>query len=248
MILYPAIDLRRGRCVRLQQGDAAREVVFGDDPGEMARRWASEGAEWLHVVNLDGALGESADANLVALESILRSAQVSVQFGGGLRSVEDVDRLLRLGVSRTILGTAAVREPMVVQEAICRFGAERVAVGIDAREGRVAIHGWLDSSELDAVELAGQMRRRGVERIIYTDIARDGMLQGVNLEATVRMAHLSGLKVIASGGIASLKDLSALRRFEAEGIEGAIIGMALYRGTISFREALDLARGEHYAG
>ncbi|MBN1401815.1 MAG: 1-(5-phosphoribosyl)-5-((5-phosphoribosylamino)methylideneamino)imidazole-4-carboxamide isomerase, partial [Anaerolineae bacterium] len=176
MIVYPAIDLRKGRCVRLQQGDAAAETVFVDDPADAARRWASEGAEWLHVVNLDGALGEAGEANLAAVRRILAAADLPVQFGGGLRSLEDVSALLELGAARVILGTVALREPEVVQAALQRFGPERIAVGIDARAGLVAVHGWRDVSTVGATDLALQMRALGIERVVYTDIARDGML------------------------------------------------------------------------
>ena len=250
MIVYPAIDLRKGRCVRLRQGDAAAETVFADDPVDAARRWASEGAEWLHVVNLDGALGESAHQsaksgkeNLAALERILEAVELPVQFGGGIRCMEDVDHLLSLGVARVILGTVAVRKPEIVEQALARHGAERISVGIDAREGRVAIHGWVDTSDVQAVDLAKRMRSLGVKRIIYTDVGRDGMLTGLNLEATLNLAHKSGLSVIASGGLASLKEICAVIAHESEGIEGVIIGMALYRGAIDLGRALELARG-----
>lgn len=245
MIVYPAIDLRGGRCVRLCQGDVAAETVFAADPVEAARRWEAEGAEWLHIVNLDGALGHpGATENLQALERILAAVTLPVQFGGGLRALADVERLLELGVARVILGTVAVREPQVVAEALARYGPERVSVGIDAREGRVTIHGWTDTTDLDASELADRMRALGVRRIVYTDVKRDGMLTGVNLKATLRLARRSGLRVIASGGVASVEDIRLLRKHEAAGIEGVIIGMALYRGLVRLEEALRAARGE----
>lgn len=244
MIIYPAIDLRGGRCVRLRQGDEATETVFAADPVEAARRWEAEGAEWLHVVNLDGALGRSGAENLRALERILAAVKLAVQFGGGLRSLEDIERLLELGVARVILGTVAVREPQMVAEALARYGPERVSVGIDAREGRVAIHGWVDTADMDALELAERMRELGVTRVVYTDVGRDGMLSGVNVEATARLARHSGLRVIASGGVASVEDIRLLRSHEAEGIEGVIIGMALYRGAVRLEEALQIARGD----
>lgn len=241
MIVYPAIDLRQGRCVRLQQGDASQETVFAEDPVEVARRWVGEGATWLHVVNLDGAFGEASAANLRALERILAAVTVPVQFGGGLRAVEDVTRLLKLGVHRAILGTVAVHHPEIVQEALALYGAERIAVGIDARGGRVAVRGWVEVSPLEAVDLARQMAALGLKRAIYTDVERDGMLQGANIEATRRLARASGLRVIASGGVASLEDIRALKACEPEGIEGVIIGMALYRGAIRLREAIEIA-------
>ncbi len=242
MIIYPAIDLRHGRCVRLRQGEAAKETVFADDPAEAAQRWAAEGAEWLHVVNLDGALGEEATANLAALERILAAVDVPVQFGGGLRSAEDVARLLALGAARVILGTVAVRQPEVVAEALARYGAEAVAVGIDARQGQVAIEGWQETAPLSAIALGQRMVALGVTRVVYTDVGRDGMLGGVNLEATRALARQTGLRVIASGGVASLEDIRALKLCEPEGIEGVIIGMALYQGHLDLAQALAIAR------
>lgn len=244
MIVYPAIDMRGGRCVRLRQGDFAAETVFADDPADAARRWVDEGAAWLHVVNLDGALGEvGADSpNLAALERILRVAPAPVQFGGGVRSLGDVARLLGLGVARVILGTVAVRQPEVVAEAVAQHGAERVAVGIDARDGRVTVQGWTEAAETTAPELAARMAALGVRHAIYTDVGRDGMLVGVNVEGTVGLARASGLQVIASGGVASLDDVRALKAREDEGIAGVIIGMALYRGAIRLPEALAVAR------
>lgn len=244
MIVYPAIDLRQGRCVRLQQGDAAAETVFAADPTQAAQRWTDLGAEWLHVVNLDGALGESGAANLSALKAILAAVAVPVQFGGGVRAADDVEVLLDLGVTRVILGTVAVRQPEVVEECLRRCDAEQIVVGIDARDGRVAIHGWVNVSDVAATDLARQMRALGVLRAVYTDIRRDGMLTGVNVSTTVEVARASGLRVIASGGVASLEDIRALKAVEAEGIEGVITGMALYRGTLDLREAQRLARGE----
>jgi len=243
VIIYPAIDLRGGRCVRLRQGDFADETVFAEDPILMARRWAAEGAEWLHVVNLDGAVGEKATANLAALGRILEAVELPVQFGGGLRRLEDVARVLELGVSRVILGTVAVREPAIVEQAIARYGAQAVSVGIDARDGRVAVQGWQDVSDVQAVDLARRVREQGVERIVYTDISRDGMLTGVNVEATAELALASGLRVIASGGVGSLEDVRALKQREADGIEGVIIGMALYRGAVPLNQALTIASG-----
>ena len=240
MIIYPAIDLRGGRCVRLQQGDFARETVYADDPVEAAGRWAAEGAAWLHVVNLDGALGRSGEANLAALARIREAVDLPIQFGGGLRSVEDVDRVLGLGVARVILGTVAIREPEVVREALARYGAERIAVGIDARDGRVAISGWVDVSEVEAVDLGRRMAALGVQRVVYTDVARDGMLTGPNVPATAALARETGLRVIASGGVSSLDDLEQLAAHAADGIDGVIVGMALYEGRLTLREALAL--------
>lgn len=243
MIVYPAIDLRGGRCVRLLQGDFAAETVFAADPVEAARRWAEEGATWLHVVNLDGALGRAGAENLAALERILAAVEIPVQFGGGVRSLDDVERLLELGVRRVILGTVAVEQPEIVQEAVSFYGAEQICVGIDAREGLVAIRGWQETSPVDALTLVRTMGDLGVRRIIYTDIARDGTLRGVNVEGTAHLARATGLAVIASGGVATLEDVQRLKAQEETGIEGVIIGMALYRGAIQLAQALRIAQG-----
>ncbi len=254
MILFPAIDLRRGRCVRLRQGDPGAETVYSDDPVAMARHWVAQGAAWLHVVNLDGAFGDAvpADAgapdfverlplNLQRLHAICAAVPAPVQFGGGLRSLEDVALALALGAQRVVLGTMAVVQPGLVRSAVERFGAGRIVAGIDARDGYVATHGWLETSSLDAVELARTMAAAGVLRAVYTDIQRDGMLTGVNVAATVRLAELSGLKVIASGGVRGLEDIVQLREHENAGVEGAIIGQALYIGAVDLGQALTLA-------
>jgi len=254
MILFPAIDLRRGRCVRLRQGDPDAETVYSDDPVAMARHWVALGATWLHVVNLDGAFGDTAlpdnispdlldrlPINLQRLHAIHQAVDVPIQFGGGLRRLDDVALALALGASRVVLGTAAVAEPDLVRNAIDRFGPQRLVVGIDARDGRVATHGWQETSSLDAIDLARSMAQAGVRRAVYTDIQRDGMLTGVNVPATVQLAERSGLKVIASGGVRGLDDIATLRHYEAAGIEGVIIGQALYTGALDLRQALALA-------
>ncbi len=248
MIVYPAIDLRGGRCVRLRQGDLQQETVFADDPVSAAVRWAREGAEWLHVVNLDGAVGHSGEANLAALERIRAAVDLPIQFGGGLRSADDVDRVMGLGVLRVVLGTVAVRQPEVVSEALARHGSERVAVGIDARSGRVAVQGWLDVSDVEAGELGLGMRSLGITRVVYTDVARDGMLGGVDADGTAALARRTGLRVIASGGVASLADLDRLVPYAADGVEGVIIGMALYQGRVNLQEAIALLGGAGSAG
>jgi len=243
MIVYPAIDLREGRCVRLEQGDMSQETVFADDPVDAAQRWASEGAEWLHVVNLDGAVGKVGEANLTAVRRIRQAVDLPIQFGGGLRSAGGIDAVLSMGVTRVILGTVAVRAPQVVAEAVAKHGAERVSVGIDARDGRVAIQGWMDDSGVDAIALGRQMRELGITRVVHTDVARDGMLTGVNAQASVELARATGLGVIASGGVSSLDDLRGLKDHEGSGIEGVVIGMALYRGRFGLWEAIGLLRG-----
>ncbi len=233
--LYPAIDLRGGRCVRLRQGRADQATVFSDDPAATARRWAAAGASWLHVVNLDGAFGETGAANQQALVAILGAVSIPVQMGGGLRDLASVEAALGLGVSRVVLGTVALTQPELVGEAVRRFGPERVAVGIDARDGLVAVHGWQQTSTVPALDLAGLLKGLGARHVIYTDIARDGMLSGPNLPALETMAA-TGLGVIASGGIACLEDLRELAA--VPGVEGAIVGMALYTGAIDLSAAL----------
>jgi phosphoribosylformimino-5-aminoimidazole carboxamide ribotide isomerase len=238
--IYPAIDLRRGRVVRLRQGDPNRETEYADDPLRVARRWADAGATWLHVVNLDGALDEGGQENLAALARIL-TAGPRVQFGGGMRRLADVRRALNLGVSRAVVGTAAVENPALVEAALAEFGPERVAVGIDARRGRVRTHGWQQATPMTALALARRWADRGVRWFIFTDVARDGMGSGLNLDATVELARSTGRQVIASGGVSGLDDVA--RAYRA-GLSGAIIGRALYEGEIGLEEALQVGHKE----
>ncbi len=238
MIVYPAIDLRRGRVVRLVHGDPARETVHGDDPVAVAARWLDAGAQWLHVVNLDGALGEAVQA-LDALGSIA-ALGAPVQFGGGLRSLDDAARALEAGASRVILGTLAVREPEQVGEAVARFSADAVAVALDARGDRVATHGWQQVSAWTPADLGRRFAQMGVRHALFTDVSRDGDLSGVAVEATAALARETGLAVIASGGVAGLDDIRAL---QASGdIAGVVIGKALYSGVFTLDEALAAAR------
>jgi phosphoribosylformimino-5-aminoimidazole carboxamide ribotide isomerase len=229
--------------VRLVQGDPHAETVFSDDPPGTAQRWTALGAEWLHVVNLDGAFGDAvAGANLAALRAILGSVSIPVQLGGGLRSLPDIATALELGVRRAIVGTAAVEEPALVEAAVREFGTEAIAVAIDARDGMVATHGWLAVSDVSALELAQRVRVAGVGRVVYTDISRDGTLSGVNAGACAEVARATGLRVIASGGVATLADVDRVKAVESDGVEGIIIGRALYAGQIDLRAALALAR------
>ncbi|MGM9518502.1 1-(5-phosphoribosyl)-5-[(5-phosphoribosylamino)methylideneamino]imidazole-4-carboxamide isomerase [Acidaminococcus timonensis] len=240
MNIYPAIDLRGGNCVRLVKGDFSRETIYSTDPGAMAREWASAGASSIHVVDLDGALaGES--RNLTAIKAIMKEGGIPIEVGGGIRNMSHIERLLTAGVHQVILGSAAVKNPELVKEA-CRAYPGRIVVGIDAKNGDVAVEGWEASGHIQAEELAKKMADAGVERIIFTDIARDGMLSGVNVEATVAVAKASGLKVTASGGVASLEDLKILKKRETDGIEGCIIGKALYTGAIDLRQAVAIAK------
>lgn len=242
MIIYPAIDIRGGRCVRLTEGRFDAETVFADDPAEMALKWAGMGAEFLHLVDLDGALaGEG--KNVPVIERILKSVTIPVQLGGGIRNLETIEKLLALGVTRLILGSAAVKNPELVQEACKKFPGH-IAVGIDAKKGEVAIEGWGQGSGVAATELAKKMADFGVETIIYTDISRDGMLSGVNVEATAVLARACGVPIIASGGVASVEDIRRVKAVESDGVKGCIIGKAIYTGAVDLKEALALAKEE----
>ena len=241
MLVIPAIDLRAGRCVRLLQGRRDEQTVYSDDPVEMALRWENEGAQYLHIVDLDGAF-EGISRNLGAVGEILERVRVPAELGGGIRTVGAIARLLSLGLDRVILGTAAVLDSGLVKRAVGRFGPRRVVVGIDARAGRVAIKGWEQEADLLAMELAAKMKALGVERIVYTDITKDGTLLGPNIEATKRLAEESGLKVTASGGISSIEDIRRVRELEPFGVDSVITGKALYEGTLDLRAALEAAR------
>lgn len=236
--IYPAIDLRGGNVVRLKEGDPARMTAYSDDPVEVARRWLGMGAEWLHIVNLDGAFAENDNANRAALESILKLG-AQVQFGGGLRSLDMIDAALGLGIRRVVLGTIAIEQPDIVTEALNRYGSEKIAVGIDARDGFVSVRGWKSDSNISAKDLARQMRTLGLRTVIFTDIRRDGLGSGLNIASTRELADISGLDVIASGGVHTIEDVLAAR--EAN-LSGVIIGRALYEGTIALKAALNGAK------
>ncbi len=238
--IYPAIDLRNGRVVRLQHGDPNKQTIFSDDPAAMGRQWIDAGAEWLHVVNLDGAFDETGAANWQVLPRLAQLG-AKVQFGGGMRALADVERALAAGVSRVILGTAAIENPDLVAQAIAQFGAERVAVGIDARDGLVKTRGWQKGTAVTPTQLGQQMKSLGAQTIIYTDISRDGVLTGVNAQATAELAQETGLNVIASGGVASLDDVRRCYDLAAKGIVGVIIGRALYDSKINLKEAIHVS-------
>jgi phosphoribosylformimino-5-aminoimidazole carboxamide ribotide isomerase len=241
MILFPAIDLKAGQAVRLKLGDMAQATVFNDDPAAQARIFEDQGFEYLHVVDLDGAFaGESRNGD--AVERILKTVKMPVQLGGGIRTLEHVEAWLGKGLSRVILGTVALREPDLVKAAAKTFPG-RIAVGIDARGGKVAVEGWAETSELTAVELAKRFEGAGVAAIIYTDIDRDGVLAGINWDGTLQLARSTMIPVIASGGLASMDDIERLSRPECQILEGAISGRALYDGRIDPRAALALLRG-----
>lgn len=236
MDVIPAIDLLNGRCVRLYQGDYSQSEVFGEDPIAMAQTWVDQGASWLHLVDLDGAkTGEP--INLPVIAKILEQISIPVQVGGGLRTAERVKELLELGVRRVILGTIAIEQPDLVTQ-LCEQYPQQIVVGIDAREGKVATRGWLETSEVAAVALGQQMAIAGAAAIIYTDIQRDGTLQGPNLPMLREMAEAVSIPIIASGGIGSLTDLLSLLGLEHQGVTGVIVGKALYSGNVSLREAI----------
>lgn len=232
--VFPAIDLRQGKVVRLVQGDPGRQTVYSDDPRAVAERWQAEGAQWLHVVNLDGAFGESSVLNHQSLLS-LASTGLLLQFGGGLRDEVSLRRAFAAGVARLVLGTAALEDPALVDWALREFGPERVAVGIDARDGRVRVRGWAEASAVTATELGQRLRAQGVAWCIFTDVARDGVAAGVNVAASVELAHATGLRVIASGGVASAEDAQRVRQ---AGLAGVIIGRALYEGKVRLSDLL----------
>jgi len=241
MILFPAIDLKDGRCVRLLRGDMSAATVFNDDPAAQAKSFAASGCQWLHVVDLDGAFAGK-PMNRQAVADIVAVAGVPVQLGGGIRDRATIDAWLARGIARVILGTVALTNPDLVKAA-CRDHPGRIVVGIDARAGRVAIEGWARRSDQDALDLALQFEDAGVAAIVYTDIERDGALSGVNIEATAGLARRLTTPVIASGGVASLADLSALKAHEKDGIAGVICGRALYDGRIDLARALALLEG-----
>jgi len=239
VILFPAIDLKGGRCVRLKRGEMASATVFNDNPAAQARLFAEAGFRWLHCVDLDGAF-EGRSINVYAIRAIRESVELPIQLGGGIRDRAAIEGWLEAGITRVILGTAALHDPALVREA-AKAHPGRIAVGIDAKAGKVAVAGWAETSELEAIELAKRFEDAGVAALIFTDIARDGMLQGLNVEATSALAGAVKIPVIASGGVASLRDIEALVAVGNPNILGTIIGRALYDGTIAPRDALVLA-------
>lgn len=241
MILFPAIDLKEGQAVRLQQGDMARATVFHRDPAAQALAFESQGFRYLHLVDLDGAFAGK-PVNAAAVERILEAISIPLQLGGGVRDMATVEGWLGKGVTRVIIGTAAVRDPALVKEAARRFPG-RVAVGLDARDGKVAVEGWAETSELTVLDIAKRFEDAGVAAIIYTDVARDGMLMGLNLDATIALAEAVSIPVIASGGLASIDDIQRMLEPRAKKLEGAIAGRALYDGRLDPAAALKLIGG-----
>lgn len=240
MLLIPAIDLHGGKCVRLLQGDREKETIYSANPVEMAHRWQSEGAGHLHVVDLDGAF-EGRPVNAALIEKIAATLDIPLQLGGGIRDLQTIKNTLALGVSKVILGTAAIEKPELVQEAVALYG-EKILVGIDARDGFVAVKGWVEASTKKAVDFALEMQARGVRQIIYTDISRDGTLKGPNLTALKEMAVALKIPLVASGGVSSLEDLRLLKGLEQHGVESVIVGQALYTGCFTLREALQAVK------
>lgn len=242
MIILPAIDLKEGKCVRLEQGLMDRDTVYHDNPGEQARIWQEQGGELLHIVDLDGAFA-GAPKNREAIKAIVDAISIPSELGGGIRDMQTIEAYLELGVDRVILGTVAKENPKLVEEA-CKEFPGQIVVGIDAKDGLVAVRGWADVTEKKAIQMAREMEGYGVEAIIYTDIARDGMMQGPNIEATRALAEAIKIPVIASGGLSTLDDIRRLMKIESSGVTGVITGKAIYSGAIDLREAVALTRGE----
>ena len=240
MIIIPAIDLKEGKCVRLQQGDFGRVTVYSERPAEIAEKWQAAGAERIHVVDLDGSLAGS-PRNLAAISDIIKATSVPIQIGGGIRNMGSVESLFSLGVSRVILGTAALKQKQFVIDA-CKQFAGKILIGIDAKGGQVAVEGWTEETGVSAVELARSYQEYGPEAVVYTDIKRDGMETGVNLESTRELAEALSVPVIASGGVAGLQDILNLKKIESCGILGVIVGKALYTGALSLDEAIQAAK------
>lgn len=241
MIIFPAIDILAGKCVRLHQGRYDAVTVYAQDPSEVARLWQAEGAEWLHVVDLDGAK-DGRPVNVDAVEKIAACVDLPVQYGGGARTQADLGRLFSLGVRRVVLGTTLVTDPDFAAKAVAEFG-DRLVAGVDARNGKAAVSGWREDTDIDVVELAIELESRGIARIVYTDISVDGTRRGPNVAATRVLAETVTVPVIASGGISSLADIEAIKALEGSGVEGVIIGSALYEGSFALSDALKVAAG-----
>lgn len=238
MIVYPAIDLRGGKVVRLKEGDPERQTTFSDDPIATAKMWLDQGATWLHIVNLDGAFSTAND-NLSILRQIA-SLDVKVQFGGGLRTPEDIAEAINTGADRVVLGTIAIEQPEAVDTALSSYGAERICIALDARNGKITTHGWQQATEMTPVKFGGEMSKKGVIHALYTDVSRDGSLIGANVTETIRLGRETDLQVIASGGVSTVGEIHTLARSGA--VAGAVIGMALYEGKLTLKEALMAAR------
>lgn len=242
MLIIPAIDLQKGKCVRLAQGRKEAATVYDEDPIKVAKDFEREGAQLLHIVDLDAAFSDRGSPNRRLLSEIIRAIEIPVQFGGGLRSVDDVNGAIELGVARVVVGTMAAESPEILKELVSICGSDRIAISIDAKDGEVMIRGWEQGGKIRAVELARIVAQAGVERIIYTDVARDGMLTGLNIKQSLLLARESGLKITASGGVSSLEDIKRLKELSGFGIDSVIIGKALYEGRFTLKEASQAAR------
>jgi phosphoribosylformimino-5-aminoimidazole carboxamide ribotide isomerase len=242
--IYPAIDLRNGNVVRLKQGDPSQQTIYSEDPVAIAKRWLSEGATWLHVVNLDGAFddAQAARANRRALAAMASAVNINIQFGGGLRSMDDVKAAFDTGANRVVLGTAAAEDPRLVADVLARYGAERTVIGLDSRDGMVVTRGWQQETPITAAELGTRMREMGVIHALYTEVGRDGMMTGPAAEMTGALAQLTGLRVIASGGVRNLHDVKEILLYTPRGVSGVVLGRSLYEGTLSLREAVEATK------
>ena len=241
MLIIPAIDLQKGKCVRLAQGRKESATVYEDDPIKVAKDFELVGAHMLHIVDLDAAFSDRGSPNRRLLRETIRAIEIPVQFGGGLRNSDDVKEVIELGVTRVVIGTLAVESPKTLAELVEIFGGDHIAVGIDAKDGEVMVRGWEQEGKIRAVELARVVAKAGVERIVYTDVARDGMLTGLNIKQTLLLARESGLKITASGGVSSLEDIKQLKQLSAFGVDSVIVGKALYEGRFTFKEASQAA-------
>jgi phosphoribosylformimino-5-aminoimidazole carboxamide ribotide isomerase len=241
MMIIPAVDIKNGKCVRLFQGRMDAETVFSDDPAAMAKRWENEGAKLIHVVDLDGAI-EKCPQNLSSIERIINTVEADVQLGGGIRNERTVKMLLDLGIKRVIIGTEAIRNPKLVKD-LCQEFPDRIIVGIDARDGLVAIEGWTKTTQIKAVDLAKRFEDCGVAAINFTDIHRDGMQTGPNIEETRRLAESVSIPVVASGGVSTIEDIKNLMPLKAVGVAAVITGRALYTGTLNLKEAIEISKG-----
>lgn len=238
MIIYPAIDLRDGKVVRLREGDPNRQTIFSDDPVAIAQQWIDQGAQWIHMVNLDGAF-DTANSNSDILVKVAK-LNVNVQFGGGLRKIEHIDQALKQGAKRAVIGTAAIEDPEFAFKAVKQFGADAICVALDARNGKIATHGWKNVTELRPIEFGRELAKGGVKHALYTDVHRDGQLIGVNVHDTISLGRETGLQVIASGGVSNMAEIHQLTRSHV--VSGAVIGMALYEDKLTLAEALIAAR------
>ncbi|MEM6528209.1 MAG: 1-(5-phosphoribosyl)-5-[(5-phosphoribosylamino)methylideneamino]imidazole-4-carboxamide isomerase [Chloroflexota bacterium] len=239
MIIYPAIDLRGGKVVRLKEGDPNQQTTFSDDPIATAQQWIEAGAEWIHMVNLDGAFSDANDNG--AILAAAAALGKKIQFGGGLRSMADIEQAIEQGASRVVLGTVAVKNPEIVAEAVMKFGPDVVCVALDAKDGVVTTHGWTEQTEITPTELGKLMAEKGVRHALFTDVSRDGKLSGVNIEATAALGRDTGLQVIASGGVSTLEEIQQLKASQT--VAGAVIGMALYEERITLQDAIAAAKG-----